>query len=193
MLARPQRLMKAGAPVSPLILPLSISSPPSSPGSGSPGRVRCPSPQRGAPPPREQTHRHLWRTRPRQVPPPPSSWEPPQAPGGAGVGTRFLSTQCVLGLCQGDENRHQKILGRPDLHTENREWRSEQGALGLAPSPRVQTPCRGLSLRQATWPAGVQGYTASLWDTRGIVVLIWNHEWEIRECLLVLGSNGNRP
>lgn len=65
--------------------------------------------------------------------------------------------------------------------------------MGLAPSPPVQTPSRDLSLRQATWPAGVQGYTASLWDTRGILVLMWNHEWEIRERLLVLGSNGNGP
>ena len=76
-LARLLRLMKAEPPMGPWTPLLSVSSPPSSPGSDSPGRLRSPSLLGTASPQRGQAHRRLWRTRPTQVPLLPSSWEFP--------------------------------------------------------------------------------------------------------------------
>lgn len=83
-LARLLKLMTAEARMGPWILPLSVISPPSFPGSGSPGRVRSPGPLGAASPRRGQTHRHLWRTHPTQVPLHPSSWEFPSITLGSG-------------------------------------------------------------------------------------------------------------
>lgn len=129
----------ARAPVNPLILPLNGLLPHSSPGSGSPGRVRAPAPLGAASPQRGQTPRRLWRTRHRQVPQHPSSWEPPpchHAPGGGWAGAQLqrelgspgrshgdmapepsVCLACAGGKSTWTRSRLQKTPGRPDLRT----------------------------------------------------------------------------
>lgn len=164
-LARLLRLMKAEAPMGPWTPRLSVSSPPSSPGSDSPGRLRSPSLLGTASPRRGQAHRHLWRTRPTRVPLLPSSWEFPLiTPGsqgrGAGgawggaqqqMGSPGLSLRTwLLSLAHAWRMRTRHLLlapgssGKPDSRIQNSEsvgqGRAGQGrtwgSVALAPKPQ---------------------------------------------------------
>lgn len=66
-------------------------------------------------------------------------------------------------------------------------------AWGWLHQPQVHTPPEVSALGRPHAQLEFRGTQLPLWDTRGIVALIQNHRWEIREWLLVSGSYGNRP
>lgn len=124
-LARLSRLMKAEAPMGPWTPLLSVFSPPSSPGSDSPGRLRSPG-LPGTASRRGQAHRRLWRTRPTRVPLHPSSWEFPSIiPGSRRHGG-------WLGWSQQQMGSPGRSL-RTWLLSLARAWRTRSWCLLLAP------------------------------------------------------------